>query len=178
MTRYIMIFLLGLVLGQDLEKKSESNIQPLLVEELSKLELMLIADINTNETLKKFFEINIINESIQLNAPTYDRFAMENNIGMLLPFNTSSSIYLDAGIKGWIEANKYISKNNSIYSRGFFNSSVDKFSYYNTRKTFIDTDNYFRDPWNQRDFNDYMRYLHTPPNIKHSEINTIYDRNR
>jgi hypothetical protein len=160
------------------EKDFSSNIEPLLVEELSDLELMLIADINTNSTLKSFFELNVINESIQLNAPTYDRFAMKNNIGMLLPLNTSSSIYLDAGIEGWMEANKYISNNNSMYSRGFFNSSTDKFSYYNTRKTFIDTDNYFKDPWDQRAIDDYIRYLHTSPSLKHSEINTIYDRNR
>jgi hypothetical protein len=160
------------------EKDFSSNIEPLLVEELSDLELMLIADINTNSTLKKFFELNVINESIQLNAPIYDRFAMKNNIGMLLPLNTSSSIYLDAGIEGWMEANKYISNNNSMYSRGFFNSSTDKFSYYNTRKTFIDTDNYFKDPWDQRTIDNYIRYLHTSPSLKHSEINTIYDRNR
>ena len=160
------------------EKDFSSNIEPLLVEELSDLELMLIADISTNSTLKKFFELNVINESIQLNAPIYDRFAMKNNIGMLLPLNTSSSIYIDAGIEGWMEANKYISNNNSMYSRGFFNSSTDKFSYYNTRKTFIDTDNYFKDPWDQRAIDDYIRYLHTSPSLKHSEINTIYDRNR
>ena len=177
MIKYFIILIItsGLI---SQEKDFSSNIEPLLVEELSDLELMLIADINTNSTLKKFFELNVINESIQLNAPTYDRFAMKNNIGMLLPVNTSSSIYLDAGIEGWMEANKYISNNNSMYSRGFFNSSTDKFSYYNTRKTFIDTDNYFKDPWDQRTIDDYIRYLHTSPSLKHSEINTIYDRNR
>ena len=59
---------------------------------------------------------------MKLNAPTYDRFARKNNIGMLLPVNTSSSIYLDAGIEGWIEANKYIQENNDSYSVGFFGS--------------------------------------------------------
>ena len=172
----IMLIITSGLISQ--EKDFSSNIEPLLVEELSDLELMLIADINTNSTLKKFFELNVINESIQLNAPIYDRFAMKNNIGMLLPLNTSSSIYIDAGIEGWMEANKYISNNNSMYSRGFFNSSTDKFSYYNTRKTFIDTDNYFKDPWDQRTIDDYIRYLHTSPSLKHSEINTIYDRNR
>lgn len=172
----IMLIITSGLISQ--EKDFSSNIEPLLVEELSDLELMLIADINTNSTLKKFFELNVINESIQLNAPIYDRFAMKNNIGMLLPVNTSSSIYLDAGIEGWMEANKYISNNNSMYSKGFFNSSTDKFSFYNTRKTFIDTDNYFKDPWDQRAIDDYIRYLHTSPSLKHSEINTIYDRNR
>ena len=173
---FIMLIITSGLISQ--EKDFSSNIEPLLVEELSDLELMLIADINTNSTLKKFFELNVINESIQLNAPIYDRFAMKNNIGMLLPLNTSSSIYIDAGIEGWMEANKYISNNNSMYSRGFFNSSTDKFSYYNTRKTFIDTDNYFKDPWDQRAIDDYIRYLHASPSLKHSEINTIYDRNR
>ena len=173
---FIMLIITSGLISQ--EKEFSSNIEPLLVEELSDLELMLIADINTNSTLKKFFELNVINESIQLNAPIYDRFAMKNNIGMLLPLNTSSSIYLDSGIEGWMEANKYISNNNSMYSRGFFNSSTDKFSYYNTRKTFIDTDNYFKDPWDQRAIDDYIRYLHTSPSLKHSEIKTIYDRNR
>ena len=173
---FIILIITSSLISQ--EKDFSSKIEPLLVEELSDLELMLIADINTNSTLKKFFELNVINESIQLNAPIYDRFAMKNNIGMLLPLNTSSSIYLDAGIEGWMEANKYISNNNSMYSRGFFNSSTDKFSYYNTRKTFIDTDNYFKDPWDQRSIDDYIRYLHTSPSLKHSEINTIYDRNR
>ena len=134
--------------------------------------------VTKNSTLKKFFELSIINESFQLNAPVYDRFAKKNNIGILVPLNTSSSIYLDAGIEGWMEASKYISNNNSMYSTGFFNSSIEKFSYYNTRKTFLDTDNYFKDPWNQRGVDDYIRYLHTPPTLKHSEINTIYDRNR
>ena len=158
---FIMLIITSGLISQ--EKDFSSNIEPLLVEELSDLELMLIADINTNSTLKKFFELNVINESIQLNAPIYDRFAMKNNIGMLLPLNTSSSIYLDAGIEGWMEANKYISNNNSMYSRGFFNSS---------------TDNFFKDPWDQRAIDDYIRYLHTSPSLKHSEINTIYDRNR
>lgn len=177
MIKYFIILLITSSLMSQ-EKDFSSNIEPLMVEELSDLELMLIADINTNSTLKKFFELNVINESLQLNAPLYDRFAMKNNLGMLLPINTSSSIYLDAGIQGWMKASKYISNNNSMYSRGFFNSSTDKFSYYNTRKTFIDTDNYFKDPWNQRAFDDYIRYLHTPSSYKHSEINTIYDRNR
>ena len=97
---FIMLIITSGLISQ--EKDFSSNIEPLLVEELSDLELMLIADINTNSTLKKFFELNVINESIQLNAPIYDRFAMKNNIGMLLPLNTSSSIYLDAGIEGWM----------------------------------------------------------------------------
>ena len=77
-----------------------------------------------------------------------------------------------------IKASKYISNNNDFYSSGFFNSSLDKFTYYNSRKGFLDTDNYFKDPWDQRSLDDYIRYIHMPPVINHSEINTIYDRNR
>ena len=154
------------------------NIQPLLVEELSDLELMLIANINTNETLETFFKLDVINESIKLNAPEYDRFAQKNNTGMFFPVNTSTSLYLDAGLPGWVEASKYISSNNDSHSSGFFNSSLDKFTYYNSRKGFFDTDNYFKDPWDQRSLDDYIRYIHMPPVINHSEINTIYDRNK
>ena len=66
--------------SQEKDNVFSSNIEPLTVEELSDLELMLIADINTNSTLKKFFELSIINETFQLNAPVYDRFAKKNNI--------------------------------------------------------------------------------------------------
>ena len=55
------------------------------------------------------------------------------------------------------------------------------FEIYNSRKGFVDTDNYFKDPWNQRDINDYIRYMHMPPTmtIMHPmEANTIYDPNR
>ena len=61
--------------GQDVSNNVSDNIQPLLVEELSDLELMLIANINTNETLETFFKLDVINESIKLNAPVYNRFA-------------------------------------------------------------------------------------------------------
>ena len=140
--------------GQDVSDNISDNIQPLLVEELSDLELMLIANINTNETLETFFKLDVINESIKINAPEYNRFARKN------------------------KASKYISNNNDFYSSGFFNSSLDKFTYYNSRKGFLDTDNYFKDPWDQRSLDDYIRYIHMPPVINHSEINTIYDRNR
>ena len=149
--------------GQDASDDISDNIQPLLVEELSDLELMLIANINTNETLETFFKLDVINESIKLNAPEYDRFAQKNNTGMFFPVNTSTSLYLDAGLPGWVEASKYISSNNDSYSSGFFNSSLDKFTYYNSRKGFFDTDNYFKDPWDQRSLDDYIRYIHMPP---------------
>ena len=164
--------------GQDASDNISDNIQPLLVEELSDLELMLIANINTNETLETFFKLDVINESIKLNAPEYNRFAQKNNTGTYFPVNNSTSLYLDAGLPGWVEASKYISSNNDSYSSGFFNSSLDKFTYYNSRKGFLDTDNYFKDPWEQRSLDDYIRYIHMPPMINHSEINTIYDRNR
>ena len=172
-----LLFLVN-IYGQDASDDISDNMQPLLVEELSDLELMLIANINTNETLETFFKLDVINESIKLNAPEYDRFAQKNNTGMFFPVNTSTSLYLDAGSPGWVEASKYISSNNDSYSSGFFNSSLDKFTYYNSRKGFLDTDNYFKDPWDQRSLDDYIRYIHMPPMINHSEINTIYDRNR
>ena len=172
-----LLFLTSLY-GQDTSDNISENIQPLLVEELSDLELMLIANINTNETLKNFFKLDVINKSIKLNDAEYNRFAQKNNTGMFFPVNTSTSLYLDAGLPGWVEASKYISINNDSYSSGFFNSSLDKFTYYNSRKGFLDSDNYFKDPWDQRSLDDYIRYIHMPPMINHSEINTIYDRNR
>lgn len=95
MTKFFIIFMImSNLFSQEKDNVFSSNIEPLTVEELSDLELMLIADINTNSTLKKFFELSIINESFQLNAPVYDRFAKKNNIGILVPLNTSSSIYV------------------------------------------------------------------------------------
>ena len=76
-----LLFLVN-IYGQDASDDISDNMQPLLVEELSDLELMLIANINTNETLEKFFKLDVINESIKLNAPEYNRFAQKNNTGM------------------------------------------------------------------------------------------------
>ena len=76
MIRSILFLLFFVSLyGQDVIDNISDNIQPLLVEELSDLELMLIANINTNETLETFFKRDVINESIKLNAPEYNRFA-------------------------------------------------------------------------------------------------------
>ena len=75
--------------------------------------------------------------------------------------------------RSWLLESKY-----DLLKTPFFNSSLDKFTYYNSRKGFLDTDNYFKDPWDQRSLDDYIRYIHMPPVINHSEINTIYDRNR
>ena len=83
--------------------------------------------------------------------------------------------------KDWINATKWLLTNNETYSIGFFNSSLDKFTYHNSRKGFVDTDNYFKDPWNQRSIDDYIIYMHKPPTMTdvHSlEVDTIYDRNR
>ena len=99
MIRSILFLLFFVSLyGQDVIDNISDNIQPLLVEELSDLELMLIANINTNETLETFFKLDVINESIKLNAPEYNRFARKNNTGMFFPVNTSTSLYLDAGL--------------------------------------------------------------------------------
>ena len=56
-----------------------------------------------------------------------------------------------------------------------------KFLKFSKTKKLRYTDNYFKDPWNQRDINDYIRYMHMPPTmtIMHPmEANTIYDPNR
>lgn len=179
MIKYIITILITstLVAQNDIEEKKISISNP-LKENITDLELMLIADINTNQTLSQFFKLNIISKSMKLNAPEYNRFAKKNNVGMLLPVNSSSSIYLDAGMEGWMEANKYIQQNNDSYSVGFFGSTGEKFSYYNSRKGYIDTDNYFKDPWDKRSIDDYIRYMHVSPFIIDSEKNTIYDPNR
>ena len=179
MSKYIFIvFLSSIMMGQDDVEKKNVSIPASLSDEMTDLELMLVADINTNDTLSEFLKLDVVSNSLKLNAPTYDRFARKNNVGMLLPINTSSSLYLDAGIEGWMEANKYIQENNDNYSVGFFSSTGEKFTYYNSRKGYIDVDNYFKDAWDQRDINDYIRYMHVPPYIPDTEQNTIYDPNR
>ncbi|MGY8809206.1 MAG: hypothetical protein ACKVLG_04595 [Fidelibacterota bacterium] len=179
MSRYIIMLLISSILiGQDDIEKKNLSIPALLPEEMTELELMLIADINTNETLSKFLKLTVISNSLKLNAPQYDRFAKKNNVGMLLPVNTSSSLYLDAGIQGWIEASKYVQQNNDNYSVGFFGSTGEKFSYYNSRKGYVDVDNYFKDSWDKRSTDDYIRYMHISPYMPDSEQNTIYDPNR
>ena len=173
-----MLLISSILIGQDDIGKKNLSIPALLPEEMTELELMLIADINTNETLSKFLKLTVISNSLKLNAPQYDRFAKKNNVGMLLPVNTSSSLYLDAGIQGWIEASKYVQQNNDNYSVGFFGSTGEKFSYYNSRKGYVDVDNYFKDSWDKRSTDDYIRYMHISPYMPDSEQNTIYDPNR
>lgn len=173
-----MLLISSILIGQDDIEKKNLSIPALLPEEMTELELMLIADINTNETLSKFLKLTVISNSLKLNAPQYDRFAKKNNVGMLLPVNTSSSLYLDAGIQGWIEASKYVEQNNDNYSVGFFGSTGEKFSYYNSRKGYVDVDNYFKDSWDKRSTDDYIRYMHISPYMPDSEQNTIYDPNR
>ena len=179
MSRYIIILLFSsiLIAQNDIEKKNLS-IPPSLLDNMTELELMLVADINTNDTLSEFLKLNVVSNSLKLNAPQYDRFATKNNIGMMLPVNASSSLYLDAGIQGWVEASKYVQENNDNYSVGFFGSTGEKFTYYNSRKGYIDVDNYFKDAWDQRDINDYIRYMHVSPYMPDTEKNTIYDPNR
>lgn len=186
MIRYIsVLFIFSLVLSQEIideESKNDSVFfESILGEEITNLELMLIADINRNKILEKYLQLNIIAESLQLGAPEYDRFASKNNQGLYFPTGRATTLYFDRGIVGWSEASKWLLMNNDTYSTGFFNTSFEKFTYYNSRKGFVDTDNYFKDPWNQRDINDYIRYMHMPPtmtNVHPMEANTIYDRNR
>ena len=63
-----------MIAQEEIEKK-DLSIPPLLQEEMTDLELMLVADINTNETLSEFLKLNVISNSLKLNAPQYDRFA-------------------------------------------------------------------------------------------------------
>ena len=179
MNKYIIIlFISSFLIAQDEIEKKDLSIPAFPAEEMTDLELMLVADINTNETLSEFLKLNVISNSLKLNAPQYDRFAKKNNVGMLLPVNTSSSLYLDRGIVGWIEANEYVQENNDNYSVGFFGSTGEKFSYYNSRKGYVDIDNYFKDSWDKRSIDDYIRYMHISPYMPDSEQNTIYDPNR
>ena len=186
MIRYIsVLFIFSLVLSQEIineESKNDSTLFEFIVgEEMTDLELMLIADMNRNKVLEKYLQLDIIAESLELNAPEYDRFDSKNNQGLYFPTGRATTLYFDRGIIGWSEASKWLLMNNDTYSTGFFNTSFEKFTYYNSRKGFVDTDNYFKDPWNQRDINDYIRYMHMPPtmtNVHPMEANTIYDRNR
>ena len=179
MSKYIFIVLLSsIMIGQDDVEKKNVSIPASLLDKMTDLELMLVADINTNDILSEFLKLDVVSNSLKLNAPIYDRFAKKNNVGMLLPINASSSLYLDTGIEGWMEANKYVQENNDNYSVGFFGSTGEKFTYYNSRKGYIDVDNYFKDAWDQRDINDYIRYMHIPPYMPDTEKNTIYDPNR
>ncbi len=167
MIRYIsVLFIFSLVLSQEIineESKNDSTLFEFIVgEEMTDLELMLIADINRNKVLEKYLQLNIIAESLELDAPEYDRFDRKNNRGLYFPTGRATTLYLDNGILGWTEASKWLLENNETYSSGFFHTSFEKFTYYNSRKGFVDTDNYFKDPWNQRDINDYIRYMHMP----------------
>ena len=186
MIRYIIsLLILSFAVAQDLNieetEKDSIFFESILADTVTDLELMLIADINRNKILEKYLELDVISESLQLNAPKYDRFERKNNQGFYMPTGRATTLYFDRGIVGWSEASKWLIENNESYSSGFFNTSFEKFTYYNSRKGFVDTDNYFKDPWNQRDINDYIRYMHMPPTmtIMHPmEANTIYDPNR
>ena len=187
MIRYIsLLFIFSVLFAQDFTSKDVEkdpiNIESILSEKMTDLESMLIADINRNTVLEKYIRLIIISESLELlDAPSYDRFAFKNNRGFYFPVGRSTTLYMDNGIQGWTEASKWLLMNNETYSTGFFNTSFEKFTYYNSRKGVVDTDNHFKDPWNQRDINDYIRYMHIPPtmnNVHPTEANTIYDRNR
>tara|TARA_Y100000741_G_C18217123_1_gene544228 strand:- start:89 stop:628 length:540 start_codon:yes stop_codon:yes gene_type:complete len=179
MIRYFIIFLIfGNIYPQNKNNDHSPIFDSLFYKSLNKYDLKLILIENEDKVFEKYIDLNIINESIQLITPKYDRFS-ENNSGFLLPIkNYYSSLYIDSGFTEWINASTYVMKNNEIYSSGFFNSSLDKFSYFNSKKGFMDIDNYFKDPWDQRSADDYLRYIHSPPILNHSEINTIYDTSR
>ena len=76
MSKYIIIlFISSFLIAQGEIEKKDFSIPPLLQDEMTDLELMLVANINTNEILSEFLKLNAISNSMKLNAPTYDRFA-------------------------------------------------------------------------------------------------------
>ena len=69
MIRYIsVLFIFSLVLSQEIineESKNDSTLFEFIVgEEMTDLELMLIADINRNKILEKYLQMDIIAESL------------------------------------------------------------------------------------------------------------------
>ena len=55
MNKYIIIvFMLSFIIAQDEIEKKILSIPPLLEDEMTDLELMLVANINTNEILSEF----------------------------------------------------------------------------------------------------------------------------
>ncbi|MDC0654256.1 hypothetical protein OAP62_00960, partial [Candidatus Marinimicrobia bacterium] len=79
MSKYIIIlFISSFLIAQGEIEKKDFSIPPLLQDEMTDLELMLVANINTNEILSEFLKLNAISNSMKLNAPTYDRFARKN----------------------------------------------------------------------------------------------------
>ncbi|MFL2511367.1 MAG: hypothetical protein ACJ0RN_03640 [Candidatus Neomarinimicrobiota bacterium] len=176
MIKYFIIFLfIGIIYSQNEKNDYSPTFDFLSNEDFKNFDLKLILSEGENEIFEKYFHLSVISELIQIKAPKYDK---KNNSGFLLPISNYSSIYINYNLSKWIDASTYMTKNSDIYSSGFFNSSPEKFSYYNSRKGFMDIDNYFKDPWDQRATDDYIRYLHTPPTLSHTEINTIYDRDR
>ena len=84
MIRYIIsLLILSFAVAQDLNieetEKDSIFFESILADTVTDLELMLIADINRNKILEKYLELDIISESLQLNAPKYDRFERKNN---------------------------------------------------------------------------------------------------
>ena len=76
MNKYIIIlFISSFLIAQEEIEKKDLSIPPLLEQEMTDLELMLVADINTNQTLSEFLKLNVISNSLKLKAPQYDRIA-------------------------------------------------------------------------------------------------------
>ena len=73
MNKYIIIvFISSFLIAQDEIEKKVLSIPPLLEDEMTDLELMLVANINTNEILSEFLRLNVVSNSMKLNAPIYD----------------------------------------------------------------------------------------------------------
>jgi len=174
--KLLILLIICFLQSQEIEK-NEIILKNFYQNDFSDLELIFIASINKNINFESDNSIMLRN-NLKLSAPTYDRFNRLNNQGMYLPYKNNSSIYLDFNIEGFMQASRYILENNSDNTTSFFKDDYEKFTYFNTRKGYIDARNYFRDPWNQKSFQDYINHMYVSPFIKHQEINTIYDSKR
>jgi hypothetical protein len=172
----LILLLISFLQSQEIAN-NEIILDDFFNKNFSTLELMFIASINKNTNLESD-NFKMLRDNLKLSAPTYDRFDKQNNQGIYFPYKNNTSIYLDFNIKGYISANKYILENNLDNSSSFFKDDYEKFTYFNTRKGYIDSRNYFRDSWDQKSFQDYINHMYVPPFIEHQEMNTIYDSKR
>ena len=70
MSKYVFIvFLSSILMGQDDVEKKNVSIPASLSDEMTDLELMLVADINTNDILSEFLKLDVVSNSLKLNAP-------------------------------------------------------------------------------------------------------------
>ena len=89
MIRYIsVLFIISLALSQDIIQEENKDdftfFESIIGDDISNLELMLIANINRSKILEKYLQLSVISESLDLDAPEYNRFILRNNSGMYL----------------------------------------------------------------------------------------------